>query len=221
MLGSFSEVPPRIARPAGRLTLFNEGGGRTPIFWCFNHYAEPVLLAARLGADQPLYAMHSFQGILVEGDEKRRHGPALARLYAEEIRAITGSAPILIGGNCQSAPIIEIAARTIAAGRARAPLLMMLESEPARTYDGPLLMLFGDRSERYNPFLRRGDPVARWRSRHPEFAWGIVRGAHGTYFREPGVSDLAGFLRRAVDAMERTDRLGNGALRLDDDPDPA
>lgn len=221
VLDSFSGVPPRIARSVGPLTVFNERGHRPPIFWCFNHYAEPVLLAARLGADQPLYAMHSFQGILDDWREKQRYGPLLAQVYAEAILSAAGAARILIGGNCQSADIIEIAARTIAKRRGTTPLLMMLESEPALPYGGPLLMMFGDRSGYNNPFLKEADPVGRWWSRHANFAWGIVRGIHGSYFREPGIFDLTGFLRQAVDAIEQTGRLAPGEMRRSEGLHPA
>ncbi|KQT56084.1 hypothetical protein ASG52_24500 [Methylobacterium sp. Leaf456] len=213
VLGSFSPIPPQAARRAGRLVVFNENGRRTPIFWCFNHFGEPYLLAARLGADQPLYAMHSFQGVVEKPSQKRRYRSHLANLYTQSILDHAAGPRIVIGGNCQSALIAEAVARNVAARTGRHPLLMMLEHDPAAACEGPLLLLFGDQSRAYNPFLREADPVSRWRERHRNVAWGILKGAHGTYFREPGILDLTGFLRRAVDVFDETGRIPDGAMQ--------
>ncbi len=173
---------------------------------------KQFLLAARLGADN-----RSTQCILFTVLSKtiRKNGATvhILRKYMQGIFLKPRvHYQLSLAAIVKSADIIEIAARNMAARRGTSPLLMMLENEPSQAYGGPLLMMFGDQSEHYNPFLREVDPITRWRSMHSNVSWGIVRGTHGSYFREPGIIDLTRFLRQAVDAMESSGQLPDSAM---------
>lgn len=182
----------QIGRADGPFLVLNEEGARPPLFWCFNTWAEPILLAHRLGPDQPIYALHSLNRSTLPRSMKVRFQEPLAQLYAEAVLRIGGSkAALTIGGNCQAAPIAEATAHAMIQAGAPAPLLVTLEYMPRRAYRGPLYMLFGDQSRLFNPFLTAIDPVAGWERQHARFGWTQIAGNHGLYFKEPAISSLA------------------------------
>jgi hypothetical protein len=183
----------RISRSAGRevgdLLLLNEKGERPPIFWCFNNWAEPVLLARALGADQPVYAMHSFQSYTERWVQKGSYMEALAKTYVDNVLAITGGTSAVFGGNCQGAPIAESMAIQISNTHKIFPKLITLDYIPKRFYQGPLCMMFG-RESPFNPFLSGGDPMADWQEKLTQFSWSTIEAGHGGYFREPAIQGL-------------------------------
>lgn len=182
----------QIGHADGPFLVLNAEGVRPPLFWCFNNWAEAILLARKLGPDQPLYALHSLNRTTRSRRMKVRLQEPLARRYAEAIVRVGGSErPVTIGGNCQAAPIAEATAHAVMRAGAPPPLLITLEFIPRRAYPGPLHMMFGDQSRPFNPFLSEVDPVDCWRRQHVQFDWSQIPGGHGQYFREPSISALA------------------------------
>ena len=184
----------------GPFLVLNGEGRSAPLFWCFNSWAEAVILARRLGPDQPLFALHSFNKITSGLSYKVRLMEPLAQHYAEAILRVAGTdTPAAVGANCQAAAIGEATAHALMRAGAPAPLLATLEFMPQRPYPGPLYLMFGEQSDRYNPFLSDMDPVPGWRRLHTHFDWGFVPGPHGRYFTEPAVGVLAQRIRHAMD----------------------
>ena len=207
---SFDRVPEGLGRPDGLAIRFAEAGRRVPIFWCFNNWSEPVLLSHRLGPDQPLVAMRSLHGFLKGKSSKAALHRSMAALYGGQILAsLPADAPILLGGNCQAASIAAATAQHIMQG-GRVPLLMTLDHRLAHGYPGSVLMMFGSHSQKYNPFLADGDPVPGWRAQHHRFAWRFVEGAHGRYFLDPAVGDLARHIGEATERFCDTGELETG-----------
>lgn len=199
---SFNRVPPELAQQDELSLRFAPSGKRVPIFWCFNSWSEPILLSNRLGPDQPITAMCSLHGIVRGKATKMAHSQTLSKLYGDLLlEAVPDDTPILIGGNCQAAPIAEAMAHHVIAQSGRVPLLMLLEHVPFYCYPGSLLMLFGNQSPKYNPFLRGPDPRQRWSAQHRRAAWGFLNGQHGRYFVDPALQDLTRYLLTTTEAF--------------------
>ena len=213
IIQSFNRVPASLAEPHGLFLKFAGGGKRTPIFWCFNNWAEPVLLSRQLGPDQPLYAMSSLHGIVRGKALKRVHAKDLAVAYADQLLQLAPEGPVLIGGNCQAAPVAEAMAHHVVAHSGRTPLLMTLEHTLFYCYPGSVLMMFGSESHKFNPFLQGVDPLPRWSAQHRRVAWGQVAGPHGRFFVEPGILDLAAFIRATASAFCAEGELRPGEIR--------
>jgi hypothetical protein len=216
---SIERIPGHLIENAGLFAHFNAYGTLQPIFWCFNDWAEAVLLADWLGPDQPLYAMRSSYGFIKGSSAKRIHTTNLAEAYADEIIRIVGDQPIVIGGNCQSAPIAEAISHNLISRSRSLPLVITLEHQPFYCYPGPILMLFGSRSVKFNPFLSAGDPVPAWRRQHAAPAWGVVDGEHGKYFLKPAIDDLGGHIASAARAFFASGDFCTGEIDLKRRPD--
>jgi len=172
------------------LLLFNKSGSKPPIFWCFNNWAEPHLLAHQLSNDQPLIAAHSLHMHEDRWLRKARYTEPLANHYLESALRIVGEQEFTIGGNCQAGPIAESFAIQLAQNSGRYSKLVTLDYIPRRSYQGPTLMLFGSNSL-YNPFLREDlDPASYLKQRLRSFKWEFLDASHGSYFREPTVTKL-------------------------------
>lgn len=197
---SMHKIPDGIADRVGSFAHFNKNGSQAPLFWCFNNWAEAVFLANRLGEDRPIFAMRSFHGFAKMKQIKRANTVDFAETYAEQLLRHVDSGPLLVGGNCQAAPIAEALAHILIRRTGRKPLLMTLENMPIYSYPGDILMMFGKMSQKYNPFLQGKDPLPGWRAQHTRPAWGLVNGGHGQYFREPAVFDLVSFIVQACKA---------------------
>ncbi len=181
----------------GDFLVLNEGGSNSPLYWCFNNWAEPLLLARVLGNNQPIAAMHSLHGAAENWHTKTRLNEHLASRYLENITNVTGKNSFFIGGNCQGAPIAESIAIQAQERLNIKSSLITLDYVPRRQHQGPMLMLFG-RESRYNPFLTNIDPISIWQSKHNNFAWGIIDGNHGEYFKEPAINQLRWFIEKMV-----------------------
>ena len=207
-------IPKAVARIDGPVVFLNEAGSKPPIYWCFTNWAEPVMLANRLGPDQPLVAMRSlFQ--LIEGKaSKRAHTADLGAAYADLVLARSDGRPLIVGGNCQAAPISEAVAHNLLGRTGRAPLLVTLEHVPTYCYPGSLVMLFGRASEGFNPFLHGGDPRPAWAAMHGQASWGFIDAAHGAYFMEPAVHVLVGYLRRVSAEFCLSATVNPGEIQL-------
>lgn len=187
----------QIGRADGPFLVLNGEGARPPLVWCFNNWAEAILLALKMGPDQPIYALHSLNRSALARSMKVRFQEPLAQRYATAILRVVGSErPLTIGGNCQAAPIAEATAHAVIRAGAE-PLLITLEYLPRRAYPGPLHMMFGEQSPPFNPFLTDIDPLEGWRRQHARFGWAQIPGSHGLYFKEPAISSLAAAIDKA------------------------
>ena len=182
--------------PGSLMAGFHRQGSRPKLFWCFNVPSyEPVRLAERLDADQPLYALLSGVGVL---DWQAGTPRLLADCYLEQVLAIQPAGPYRLGGNCAGARVaIALAALLRERGAAVERLCLMEHFEPALYADpGPLLLLYGRKShlELHRAF-RWGEPG--WSDpfrRVPRVEW--IPGAHGEFFDEENVDALAAALSR-------------------------
>ena len=191
----------------GDFLVFNEHGALPAIHWCYNNWGEPLLLARQLASDQPLYSMHSVHGFSEKWRIKTRFHEHLVTRYLEYLeRAGNIREPMIIGGNCQGAPVAESLAIRIYEQLDISPLLITLDYVPRRKYTGTMVMLFGKNSM-FNPFNTDIDPLPIWRSNHGDFGWGILNASHGQYFREPAIIQLKYFIELAIDKFIAKERF--------------
>jgi len=182
----------------GDFLIFNEKGTRSPIYWCFNDWSEALLLARKLGDDQPLVAMHSLYSVTKNWRTKTRFHEHLALRYFENIDPKNCKGPLVFGGNCQAAPLAESIAILTSKKLNIQPLVITMEYVPRRQYRGPMLMLFG-RESGFNPFFNSNmEPVSIWNSSHRDFAWGFLDACHGGYFKEPAIDQLKRYIEKTV-----------------------
>ncbi len=197
----------------GEFLILNEKGSRPPIFWCFNNWAEPLLLTRKLGADQPLIAMHSLNSIVKGLRTKKRFLEHLASRYLETIKPMYGDGHLILGGNCQGSPIVEAIAIQAQKTLNTKPLLITLDYIPQRMHQLPMLLLFG-RDSAYNPFNTDVDPLPILRSNHSNFAWGFIGSIHGQYFKNPEIDQLGWMITKAIGSFTATGSLPQEELLL-------
>lgn len=177
----------------GDFLAWNTSGTNPPVFWCFNTWAPPYLLARHLNKNQPLYAMCSFNGATNNWRLKTKYTELLAKRYIESFKQVKGVSNFVIGGNCQGAPIAESMAIQLMKSAGHSPYLLSVDYIGKRAYRGKRLMLFG-RDSSFNPFLTERNPIAFWEERQAQFSWDFLEGEHGSYFLEPNVQILASFI---------------------------
>lgn len=204
------KIPKGAARIDGPLAIFNENGNKPPIFWCFNNWAEPVILANRLGPDQPLVAMRSLHAFVKGHALKTAYFEQVATAYCDLISELLNLTPMIIGGNCQAAPIAEQMAQIQSERSEKSPLLITLEHYPKHPYQGSVLLLFGAKSLKYNPLVYDIDPDLFWAGWHGTLSWGLLNAGHGKYFIEPGIRDFAHFIKLAAAVFGRSGKIEQG-----------
>ena len=215
-----TRIPDKLAKKTELFAHFNSSGSKPPIFWCFNHWTEAVFLAYQLGADQPLYAMHSFCDITDEEAKKSMHTKRLAEIYGDLVCELYPNGPVLLGGNCQAFNIAEAVGHYLVGKRGQAPSLISLESQPYYAYPGDLLMLFGDHDEaRFNPFMNQVSPIPFWQNKHKHVSWGMITGSHGEYFREPCVHQLCGYINYCANHFFNGSQFPAGEITIEQQGD--
>lgn len=195
-------------RPDSLVFGRNTEGPGTPIFWCFQGYAEFSELARFLGPDQPLYGMRS--GHLVM-DNSPQNVDRLAACYAAEMIEIRREGSFIVGGHCQAARIaFQIARRLEEEGRA-VSLLCLQEQTVPMAYSGRTALFLGERSlvsathyfddvdRCWQPFLT--GPVSV----------NAIPGDDGRFFKQPNVKPLAAMIRAEVAAAVSAGAAGNPA----------
>lgn len=186
------------ARPFdGALIVGRNGEGpRPPLFWCLQSESELDQLARYIGDDQPIFGMRSGHAVMVKS---RENIDRLAFRYATEVMQAAPRGPLFLGGNCQAAVIaFHIARHAQAAGREVA-LLILHEKVVPESYSGRIALSFGRESTR-NPYISSPDPQADLRPFYSgPLTIDLVSGAHGEFFREPNILDLAAMIRRRRD----------------------
>ncbi len=183
------------ATPESVIVGLNTQGKRQSLFWCLQRYQELTQLARYLGAEQPVYGMRSGNRVMVKTQDNIN---LLGAHYADEILGIQPQGPYLIGGNCQAAQIaFQVAAQLKRLGH-EITLLILQEKFIPFAYDGPVALMFGDKSD-YNPQRYFRCPEAGWRKYYTGgMAMREVRGAHGQFFREPNVQVLTDTIRHFI-----------------------
>jgi hypothetical protein len=184
--------------PRSMVACQNASGGRVPIVWCFQQANEMMALAHALGTDRPLYGMRS-------GVETMQYSlanvEALAACYANEIATLRPDRPLILGGNCQGARIARSVADRLRQNGRSIPLLILLEEWAFRAYDGPVALLFGQRSH-LNPIAAGIDTRAMFDRIYPVgYSVDEVPGAHGEFFTRENVGGLGATVARLVDRV--------------------
>jgi hypothetical protein len=215
IITGIERIPNETARREGLFAHYNIEGSQPPIFWCFNNWAESVFLAHWLGPDQPLFAMRSLHKILEGKSNKKIHNNYLAKEYSDLLLDIYPKGPIFIGGNCQAAPISEAMAHYLTEKTGSVPFLITLEHQPFYCYPGYLLMLFGTKSEKFNPFFYGESPIAGWNQKHFSPAWGIIDGQHGGYFCAPCIHELVAYISKVMTSFIDNNVGLIGEIKLD------
>lgn len=173
----------------GDFLIFNKEGTKCPIYWCFNNWAEPLMLARKLGPEQPLVAMHSLHSFIPSWREKGRYNDLLAARYLSQVQKSDNFSNVIFGGNCQGGPIAESMAIQQANLGEIWPKLVVLEYTPRKYFQGKVKLIYGDKSK-YNPFLSEIDPIPIWESHFKDYQYAIIEGRHGKYFTEPTIDQL-------------------------------
>jgi len=165
------------------------------LFWCFQGSHELNALAAALGPDHPVTGMRSGHMIM---DYTAANVSALARLYADEIASLSLSDGVVLGGNCQGAEIIHAVAMALRSVGQEVDMMLHIDDTSFKSYPGPITLIYGSESH-LNPFRDGDGPEAFFRENYPGGASTVfVPGAHGTYFRGPGLAALAKIVKQAL-----------------------
>ncbi|WP_096788080.1 non-ribosomal peptide synthetase [Rhodobacter sp. CZR27] len=186
--------------PAGLLFMRNAGGGQPPLFWCFQGFQEFRQLAERFATrfapDRPLVGMRSGHLIMDYDDPSL---DALTSAYAREVQALWPEGPVYLGGNCQGGRVAHRLARQLRRQGRETALLILMEESLFEPHAGRLALVFG-RDSKLNPWRDGGDPGPLLAERYPGLASvDIVPGAHGQFFEDRHVDDLARALATRLD----------------------
>ncbi len=174
----------------------NSEGAKRNLFWCLQRYQELKQLAKYLGPDQPVYGMRSGNNVMVKTQDNIN---LLASYYVNEILEIQKEGPFLIGGNCQAAQIAFQVADQLSKDGHKIELLILMEKFVPFKYEWPILMLFGEDSDR-NPIKNFHDPFKGWfKYYHGPLDMKLIPGSHGLFFKEPNVNFLADTIKDAID----------------------
>jgi hypothetical protein len=187
---------------AGLVRILNRTGKRPPLIWCFNGQREFPMLAAGLGPDQPVIGLRSLHMVERVGPTRYRNDQIAAELYLNALLSCVDLDECFVGGNCQGAGIaIHIASSLLKAGK-NVRALIIMEAQPILPFPGRVGLIFGDRSEMFNPFLRGESPQARWKTLFSDPVLEIVPGTHGEYFRDENFPALCEAIARIIDFRE-------------------
>lgn len=202
---------------SGLVKLYNGGGNRPWLIWCFNHYGEADALAQALGPDQTLLAFRSLNGIL----PPEKVDPAIERFIAESCLRCLESygirSQVVVGGNCQASRIAQHLANCLwQSGTAVGSLIFMEKVQPF-PYAGRMLVLFGKDSRTHNPVFRFKRPTQAWPRYSPGIESKEISGAHGEFFSADKIAHLAAEIRNEIDGvMADAAPLVPGAFRTVD-----
>jgi hypothetical protein len=213
----------RVVDDEGLIHIAHEDGRNPPLIWCFNDGLPFARLAEALGPDQPLIGLRS--GHMVARTQNRSTGLdfQIADHYYAVLRTHFPDTSFFIGGNCQGATI---------AGRLKECFVLdgipvrgafHMESANLQPFAGRQIMLFGDQSYAYNPYLKGEAPEAVWQAMFPTVEFHALPGGHGSYFSPDTVGNLSAIIADVVASTgEGEPRRAPGDIRVDfDRPDAA
>ncbi|MBN8294608.1 hypothetical protein JI664_21725 [Rhodobacter sp. NTK016B] len=187
----------------GLIRLLNKDGTRPPLIWCFNAEHEPAALARALGPDQPLIALRSLNIVSDHNKKAIAEDTEVAQHYVRGLLSHFDLSTCWVGGNCQGATIAVDIARLLLSEGKNVRAYFCLEWTPFMPLPTRCVLLFGETSEHYNPFLRGENPWPQWRCMYESIRCKIIPGGHGTYFRENSVGNLAAVLIEEMSSEER------------------
>jgi oxalate---CoA ligase len=170
----------------------NLKGRCPPLFWCSQVWFECKALSEAIGCDQPLYGIRS--GFPPNRSVGWRR--MLGERYAKKIVEIQPDGPVMIGGNCSGAYVAWEIAQALLARDREVDTLFLMEATIMRPHPGRVVMLYGNESLAYNPFLAGHDLRPDWQSLYGSYDIAELPGNHGGFFEPQTVPALASILRR-------------------------
>lgn len=182
----------------GLIRVVNRNGSRPPLLWCFNAAHELPAMAAHLDPDQPIIALRSLNLVEPLDDARLGKDEALADFYTGLLLSYPRLDECTIGGNCQGASIaVRLAANFCLAGR-HVRMLITMETQSSYPFPGRVGLIFGEKSDNFNPFLRGECPQQKWDTLFAQWEVQIVPGGHGEYF---SVENAPGLCRAVSDYL--------------------
>ena len=204
----------------GIVRILNPDGTRPPLVWCFNGQHEFPMLARGLGPDQPLIGIRSLHLVSRMEPGRALLDEAMGDHYAKILLDKLPSIHCFVGGNCQGVPIAAQVLRQWLLADRSCVSFIALEWEPGLPLPTPCILLFGDRSEIFNPYLRGDtDAPARWKLLFARPRHEIIPGSHGGYFSPECFGTLAAAVRNILQYAPEPLPLPP-AVRLSHDPLP-
>lgn len=192
----------RVVDDQGLVHIANETGSNPPLIWCFNASPECERLATALGPDQPLVGLRSGHMVARTDYRSTRLDFALADLFHAAIRKHFPAERFFIGGNCQGATIAGRLKEAFALENIPVLGAFHMESIDLQPFAGDQVMIFGEQSERFNPFLKGEEPYPVWNSIYRSVKYRPLPGGHGTYFRPETVGNLGDIIADTIRGTE-------------------
>lgn len=175
--------------------VVNRSGKGLPIFWVFNSTIEFPTFAAQFADGRPLVGMRSLNQIVPRED--RDLTPVrdeLAQHYAKSLLHAFGTAPCIVGGNCQAAEIAYHLILHLLAAGVDVRSFVTVDAEWQVPLPVPVRMLFG-RNSGFNPYrtlpmdnLKLREQL--WSVAFPSVETATIDGGHGEYFRPENIATL-------------------------------
>lgn len=182
----------------GLLHIANETGQNTPLLWCFNDTYPFERLAKALGKDQPLIGLRSAHLTRRTQFRSSHLDFAIADRYSQLVTQHFPNTPMFVGGNCQGANIASRIRENFGIQGTPVPGGFHMESCDLHPFAGPQVMLFGEDSYEYNPYLRGENPFDVWRSIFREPSVKFLPGGHGDYFSDDNIRVLTDVVLQTV-----------------------
>ncbi len=175
--------------------------GKQPfLFWCFQSYNELDNLSQALGESQPLLGLRSGHLLFKFNTPLLQQ---LANSYVEEILLIQPQGPFILGGNCQGGKVAwEMALRLKELGH-EVGILFSMEVNRKDNFDSPIVLIFGEDSEDFNPYLFEKDPEAEWNKSFKDYSVEILKGKHGSYFEGENIVSLAKLISKHIEKRKK------------------
>lgn len=198
------------------LLVIDKSPEKLPVHWCFNTWAEPIAFFRALPDQFYLVAMHSTNTMTERWHYKRKFQEYVVDSYIDSIINLGNiNNKMIIGGNCQGAPIAESIAIRIHEKYGFLPLLVTLEYVPRRHYPGPRLFVFGTLSD-FNPFNTKKHFCMHLKKlNHSNYAWSFLKAGHGQYMTTDEVHNLTKYIEQAYEVYSSSGTLGEGLFESD------
>lgn len=178
------------------LVLRNSRGKGRPLYWCFNGESELNALSQHFGPTIPIIGMRSAWAVCEPMSDMI---PSLARRYAREIIEFDPTGPYVLGGNCAGGEVAFAVGCELERLDKKVELLILMERVVDAAYSGDVLLLFGDDSHDWNPYLSGAPSDELFERNYKSYRVDTLPGAHGSFFTSPNIEVLAATLRRNLD----------------------
>lgn len=189
--------PGEVIDSAETLRVLPGGDPARSLVWIFNAEHEPAALAGALGDGFRLHVGRSLNLVMPRGPARDPLAAQLGAHYARVLASQLTAPPVLVGGNCQAAPIALSVARHLADAGLSPRAMACIDWRFDAPVPWPLLSIRGSSFSREAPETGPGAAGS-------EIAY--VDHLHGTYFEPETVPDIAAHLERFIAA--RADRPG-------------